>query len=607
MYASVRLTLSFLTPAERIKYFLLVAGRALTGLLDVFGIVLIGVVASIGASQLSPDENDSPPIILGIQVPSTTGPELVGLVLIILLVFVLKALLATGITRVLTLFIAGLEVENAGRIANLLLRGSLQQAKRYSKAEFQYAITASTTYAFTGILNFVAVLVSEGFLLIIISATFFLVDPVVAIVALLYFGLIIVVIQLVIGRSLKHAGVDAVEGTVETTNAISDTMDTFREISVLAKQDLFLRRINISRRRVAKSGAVITFLAGMPRYVVETALILGVVGFVAQQFITGQLAEGIVTIGVFLTGGVRIMASLLPLQNAIAQIKQNVEQAKLAQGLIQEARKFEVSESSQPDPVRVAAPISADRGLPLSIEGVSFHYPGDEHDTLHDISFHVDGGQHVAIVGPSGAGKTTLVDLILGLVSPDSGEIWVDGVHPRSLRVIAPGSVAYVPQKPGLVSGTILENIALGVPPEEIDRERVRDAVESAYLGAFIDSLPAGLDTSVGKQVDSLSGGQIQRLGLARALYTQPRLLVLDEATSGLDAGSEAFVSESLRKLYGRVTVIVIAHRLSTVQHSDVVHVLEDGRVVASGDFPTVRATVPMVAEYVKLMSFDAS
>jgi ATP-binding cassette subfamily C protein len=156
-----------------------------------------------------------------------------------------------------------------------------------------------------------------------------------------------------------------------------------------------------------------------------------------------------------------------------------------------------------------------------------------------------------------------------------------------------------------LVSGTIADNVALGVPRREVDRDRVRAALAKAQLLDFVDLLPAGIDTTVGKQSDAFSGGQVQRIGLARALFVQPRLLVLDEATSGLDAGTEAEVSKTLRELSGELTVIVIAHRLSTVQRADMVAVIEDGRIVAEGDFPTVRRTVPMVADYVKLMSFD--
>ncbi len=601
----MRLTLSFLSVRERVAYVALVAARALTGLLDVVGILLIGVVASVGATQLS---GGTPLKVLGFQLPVVTGSTLVLLVVGVLLVFLVKALLAVFFSYLLTQFIARLEVRNATDVVEFLLRSNLDNVKRYSKAEVQFAVTGSMVYTFTGILNNIAIFFSEGFLLVVVSSTFFVVNPVAAAAALLYFALIIVVIQLVIGRRARRAGVDAVEGTVDTTNALSDTLDTFREISVIGKQQHFIDRIHDSRARVASSGAVLTFLAGMPRYVVETALMLGVVAFVAVLFLTGQLASGFITVGVFLTGGVRIMASLLPLQNAVLTIRQNVEQARLGQDLIIQARTAgrERSAAATDRPPRAADRATGlELGLPIEISKVHYRYPGDGHDTLKDISMSVSGGQHVAIIGPSGAGKTTLVDLILGLIEPDSGRVEVDGVAPLEIRTGAPGAISYVPQKPGIVSGTILENIALGVEPDRIDRIRARDAIEAAFLGDFIDGLPEGLDTSVGKQVDALSGGQIQRLGLARALYTRPRLLILDEATSGLDAGSEAFVSDSLRALYGAVTIIVIAHRLSTIQHADTVYVVDGGEVVASGDFATMRATVPMVAEYVKLMSFD--
>lgn len=607
MLASVRLSLSFLTRKERTTYFTLLTARALTGLLDVLGIVLIGFIASIAASQLSSRSGGAPLTILGFQIPHLDAAGLLWLVIFVLAVFVGKAGIAIALTRLLTSFVARVEGRNAGRIANFLLRGSLDSVKQYSKAEFQYALTGSTVYAFTGLLNAVGILVTEGFLLVVVSAAFFIIDPIAAFFALAYFTMVIVIIQVFIGHSLKRAGMEAVAGTIETTNAISDTMDTFREISVLAKQDLFISRIYTSRLRVARSGATMSFLSGMPRYVVETALILGVVIFVGQQFLTGQLATGIVTIGVFLTGGVRIMASLLPLQSAVASMKQNVEQAALAQSLLSQDRDRRAKAAAIDEQNATVHAIEADHGLSISIRDACYRFPDGDHDILRNISLEIPGGQDVAVIGPSGAGKTTLVDLILGLIKPDAGSVRIGSVEPNELRTIAPGAVSYVPQKPGLVSGSIAENIALGVRPEDIDYDLLREVVASAYLTDFIDTLPNGLATSVGKQVDALSGGQIQRIGVARALYVRPRLLILDEATSGLDAGTEAYISTSLRTLRGAVTVIVIAHRLSTVQHADVVYVVEDGRITASGDFKTVQATVPMVADYVKLMSFDVT
>lgn len=601
MLAAVRTSLGFLEPRERFVYFLLVALRCLVGFLDVFGILLVGVVASIGTSQL--ESGSGATVFFGITLPKLNGAGLLGLVTFTLAVFIVKAVIAISLVRSLTSFVARIEIRNANALANHLLRGSLERAKRLSKAEFQYAITESTVWSFTGILNNVANIASEGFLLLIVAVAFFVVNPIVAAFAIVYFTLVVVIMQAFIARMLKRAGNDAAAGTVETTNAVSDTLDTFREISVLAKQDLFLDRIHVSRAKLARSGGTLQFLAGMPRFVIETALILGVVVFVGQQLLSGELAAGLATLGIFLAGAVRIVGSILPLQTAIAALKINTQRAQLAFALLAEMR-------AHGDAVALLPPAAEIRAVPpgalgVAIKNITYSFEGDDHPTINGVSLKIAPGQFVAVIGPSGAGKTTIVDLVLGLVSPQKGSIEIGGIEPNALRVVAPGAVSYVPQKPGLVSGTIAENIALGVPADQIDHVLLARAVHAAYLDEFIESLPAGLETSVGKQADALSGGQIQRIGLARALYVQPRLLILDEATSALDAGSEAYISESLRNLHPAVTLVVIAHRLSTVQHADVVHVIESGRVVASGDFGEVKATVPMVAEYVKLMSFD--
>jgi ATP-binding cassette subfamily C protein len=520
-------------------------------------------------------------------------------------VFVVKSLLAILLIRRMTLFIARIETAATRGFVEMVLSGSLDEAKKYSKAELQFAVGQSTTSVFSGVLNNVATMVSEGFLLVLVVASFFFVNAVAAIFTLVFFGVVVVVIQFVIEGSIRRAGRDSSAGLVDTTNAMGDSLDSFREISVLGKKELFLDRLAEGRSRLSRAMAMFNFLGGMPRYIVETALILGVVIFVGQQFASGQLATGFVTIGVFITGGVRMMASLLPLQNAFTGIKLNAAQGELAQGLLD--RRKELGAQPAPPPIDPATPaqIHRDRALPVTIHDVRFRYPGDESDTLHDIDLDVAPGAYVAIIGPSGAGKTTLVDLMLGLIPPASGSVLVDGIAPVALRQVAPGLVAYVPQKPGMVSGTIAENVALGVAAADIDRDLLARSIEAAHLTEFLATLPDGADTSVGAQVDALSGGQIQRIGLARALYAQPRLLILDEATSALDAGSEAFIADTLRELHGDVTVIVIAHRLSTVQHADLVHVIQDGRIVASGDFKHLRKTVPMVAEYVKLMSFD--
>jgi ATP-binding cassette subfamily C protein len=208
-------------------------------------------------------------------------------------------------------------------------------------------------------------------------------------------------------------------------------------------------------------------------------------------------------------------------------------------------------------------------------------------------------------MGPSGAGKSTIADLLCAVLTPTSGTI----VRTESSILLEDfsrqGRVSYVPQRPGLVSGTILENVALAESDEEVNREQALEAMKLANLADLISDLPDGLDTPLGKLQDGLSGGQMQRLGLARALYTKPGLLVMDEATSALDAESEAEIQKALDAMRGKVTVVLIAHRLNTIQHADKVILVEDGQVRDSGTFKELIARNPSVERVVDLMKVE--
>jgi ATP-binding cassette subfamily C protein len=256
-------------------------------------------------------------------------------------------------------------------------------------------------------------------------------------------------------------------------------------------------------------------------------------------------------------------------------------------------------------PEKVAERLARGPGLEVDLDEATFTHLGTGQPAIRSVSLHVPAGAYVAIVGPSGAGKTTLVDLILGLYSPESGSVRIQGIDPGELREKSPGLMAYVPQKPGLVSGSVAHNVALGVPPEEWDEGAIWSALERAQLAPHVSAMENTIHANLGSHSDGLSGGQIQRLGLARALYTNPSLIILDEATSALDAATEASIAGAIQALGRDTTVIVIAHRLSTIQHADQVHVMENGEILASGTFKEVRKNVPLIEEYVKLMSFD--
>jgi ATP-binding cassette subfamily C protein len=230
-------------------------------------------------------------------------------------------------------------------------------------------------------------------------------------------------------------------------------------------------------------------------------------------------------------------------------------------------------------------------GIRIKFNQVSFKYQSSEQENIERVSFSVAPGQQIALVGPSGAGKSTMADLIIGLLQPSSGNISLNGETPKQFLVNNPGVVSYVPQKPGLVSGSILDNIALGIKVEDIDDGRVQEVLRQAHLLNVVEALPNGVDSDLGKHLDGLSGGQLQRIGLARALYSEPKLLILDEATSALDANSENEINAVLQEMRGRVTVVIIAHRFNLLQNSDQIFLIEEGRISDSGTYEHLLAT----------------
>ncbi|WP_232225143.1 ABC transporter ATP-binding protein [Dactylococcopsis salina] len=225
----------------------------------------------------------------------------------------------------------------------------------------------------------------------------------------------------------------------------------------------------------------------------------------------------------------------------------------------------------------------------LRLDSVSYHYPNSEEQVLNQVSIEIPQGTSVGLIGSSGAGKTTLVDVILGLLQPTEGKVLVDGVDIQQGLRGWQNQIGYIPQSIYLCDDTLRGNIAFGIPEEEISDEQVWSAVRSAQLQELVERLPQGLDTVVGERGVRLSGGQRQRVGIARALYHNPQVLVMDEATAALDNETEAGIMEAVEKLSGEKTLIMIAHRLTTVKNCDCLYLMERGKVVDQGSYEELR------------------
>ena len=604
MFKSIKASLSFLTGIEKLVWFSLVVARSTLAFFDIVAIAAIGYLATSLGSIAS--GGAGPKIeFAGISLPAVTSETIPLLTAIIIGLFVVKSLLNIALSGWAVFFVAKIETKAAKRIAEIRLKGNLADAREYSLEEMMYAVTSGTANAFTSLLNSVNSIFSEGvlfFSLIIMGILF--VDSGATLAALLYFGAVAVGIQFVIGPLTLKAQVKNFESSIKLTTSISNLLAVFRELTVSGKKDMFLSDIYsakmISTNTSAKSG----FLLTLPRHIIEVALILGISLFLLAQLFSGDIASSAGTIGVFLAGAFRLTTALLPLQASFLAIKTALPSAKIAHDILQglpelverETENLNTSEQI----THIEQPIGA------VFENVTFSYPDATFPALLNLNFTIEPGSQTALMGPSGAGKSTIADILCLLLTPTSGRVLqITNSSSSELELSIGGRVSYVPQKPGMISGTILENVALGVEPENVDREEVISALQAAHLGTLIQELPEGIDTSLGKLKDSLSGGQMQRLGLARAIYSKPNLLVMDEATSALDAESESEIQKTLEEMRGRVTVVVIAHRLNTIQHADKVILLEDGKVTDSGTFKELIARNPSVEKVVDLMRID--
>ncbi len=602
MLKSIKLSVSFLTRTEKLVWFSLVALRSTLAFFDIAAIAAVGYLAtSIGAiasGGVGPKVEFS-----GITLPSVTNQTAPILAAIIIGLFVSKSLLNIALTGWATFFVAKIESKAAKRISEIRFNGNLSDARKYSLEEMMYAVTSGTSSAFNTLLNSVNNIFSDGVLFIsLIIAGFLFVDSSATLVGLLYFGFVALAIQYLIGPVTLRAQVENYHSSIKLTTSISNLLAVFRELTVSGKKGKYVRDIHSAKTIATNSAAKSTFLATLPRHIVEAALIIGIALFFLAQVSSGDLASSVGKIGVFLAGAFRLTTALLPLQASFLGIKAALPSAKIAHDILKGLPELVERETRELNTGELINQIEQPIGAVF--ENVTFSYPDSSSPALVNLNFTIEPGSQTALMGPSGAGKSTIADMLCLLISPTSGRV-TQITNSLKLERSIGGRVSYVPQKPGMISGTILENVALGVEPESVDREEVVSALQAAHLEALIKELPEGIDTSLGKLKDSLSGGQMQRLGLARAIYSKPNLLVMDEATSALDAESESEIQKTLEEMRGRVTVVVIAHRLNTIQHADKVILLEDGKVSDSGTFKELIARNPSVEKVVDLMRID--
>jgi ABC-type multidrug transport system fused ATPase/permease subunit len=594
-------SLQTLPVTDRSKILAVVLLQITLALLDLAGVAVMGIVGALavtGVQSLKPGGAVLAVLeVLNLQNLSFQK-QVAILAILASLILILRTVLSVVITRRIFFFLSRRGAFLSARIVSKLLTQSILQIQSRSTHETIYALTTGVTSITLGILGGVTTLIADVALLTIMLVGLLVIDPLIAGTSLLFFGLLGFTLFRLMNVKAMKLGILNAKLNVGSNEKITEVIQTYRETLVHNRREYYSREIGKLRLNLANVLAEIQFMPNVSKYVIESSMIVGAIAIAGIQFAILDAKSAVATLAVFLAAGTRIAPAIMRLQQTLIQIKNSVGAAMPTLELIESLENVLTPESVSDEPV------FEHRGFVPSIkmEKVSLMYPGSRQMALNSVSLNVDAGSSLAIVGPSGAGKTSIIDVLLGVLGPQSGKIEISDLTPGEAIRNWPGAISYVPQEVILINGTIRQNVALGYPSSVATDERCLDSLAVAQLSDFVLELPLGLDALIGDRGVKLSGGQRQRLGIARAMFTKPKLLVLDEATSALDAQTELAVSAGISSLKGSVTVVTVAHRLSTVRNAEKVIYLEYGKIIASGTFDEVRSAVPNFDYQAQLM-----
>jgi ABC-type bacteriocin/lantibiotic exporter with double-glycine peptidase domain len=591
-FSTVRNCFILLSKREIIRIRIASLAQLLLSLLDFIGVILIGIVGALSVYGIQSRQPDGQ-LKLVLEVLNLENQALQTQVAIIGSIagfsLVFKSVFSAWITRKTIFFLSNRSADISSRILEKLTFSNLEQIKRRSRFENMFALTTGVQSITVGVIGTLMTLVADIVLIVVMFAGLLLVEPSIALSTVIMFGLVALLLYKLVNQRVTFLAKEDARVQIRSSEMYYELLGSYREIFASGLRSIYVSKLNILRREGARISGMATFIPNISKYVLEIAFVFGAIMFVGIQFIFKDAVGAISSISVFLASSGRIVPAVLRLQGAALTFRGSLSMAKHTLDMIDELKYFDLPSEKK---TLTMGNLTEFVGS-VHLENVSFKYTDGSAEIIKEITMRINPGEWLAIVGPSGAGKTTLVDLILGILKPSTGKVAISGLDAERAVSVYTGSVAYVAQDSFILNGSIEENIALGKETSEIDQERVHLCLSLVGLSEFIEKREGNTKSEVGELGSKLSGGQRQRLGLARALYSKPSLLILDEATSSLDGYSEKGIIDCLNLLKEEVTIISIAHRLSTVVNADRVIYIENGKVLASGTFNEVRNKIP--------------
>lgn len=561
----------------------------LTGLLAVLDVAALSAMAVVLAALVSRARTGI--AVLDDLLQSAAIPLLAA----VCVLFLVKSVLGVLLHRIATRRFADYEFEVGTRVFFAYAHAPWDRRAQVSTAEITRIVDSSVAQSTTGFVIPLMQIAGHAITAFGVLAVIVVVQPVTAMVAIVYFAGVFYLLSRFVARHLRAAGQQNRQLSFRVAVIMSEIVDTLRELTLRRALEEAGGEIARQRRVVTKARGTMAFFGTLPKYALEAALVGGIVFVGGGAYLVGGDQAAIMAIAMFGASAFRLIPSIIGIQSSLNQAQMNEAFAQdLVSGIDDAGHWMSQSEVRQAD--RSSFP---EQPKCLVLDNVHHRYSGASDEVLKGITLEIPLGSRCAIVGPSGSGKSTMIDIILGLSDPSEGSVRLDQTDLVDFLGAWHSRVGYVPQRVALFDGSIAQNVAL-TWGRDIDLVRVEWALEKAQLGDLL-SRPEGVHAQVGERGSSLSGGQQQRLGIARALYSDPLVLVLDEATSSLDTTTESQVMAALNALAGSTTVITVAHRLATIKDYDQICYVSEGRLVMAGTFDDVVRSVDEFATQVDL------
>lgn len=568
-----------LNPGEKRLFYISWAFMLASGIMQVFGIVSIMPFISVVSNPNIIHENEYLQWTYNfLNVTSDRGFIIFLAVVVIAITFIANATIALTRwieTRLLTYI--------GVRLQNNLLEHYLYKPYTFflqrNTSTLAKTLLGETNMAINGVLLAGIEMINMVLVSLMILILLVVVDPVLALISFGFLGLLYGVVSYFIRKKLQVLGKERVKANGKRFKAAHEALSGIKEIKLMGKEQAYLYYFSRAVKSMLKFNEYGRIYQQIPPIIMEMVVITGLMALVLYFLVVrGGIMEALPIITLFAFAAYRLKPSLQGVFQKWATVKYNISSLE------------NIVEDLEAEEEDIERAIDEGERLPLQkslkVKDLSFRYPTSDTPSIYNFSFKVQANKSVAFVGPSGSGKTTLVDVLMGLLKKNKGSIEVDGLPLEGNRWRKwQNNIGYIPQHIYLTDDSITANIAFGIKKNQINMEQVILSAKAAHLHEFIMDLPDGYNTIVGERGVRLSGGQRQRIGIARALYHDPDVLVMDEATSALDTRTENAVMQAIYNLSGTKTILIIAHRLSTVEKCDRIFVLNEGKLVEEGSY----------------------